>query len=106
MVHQRRREGLRVVYLDRVACRAADVRPVEGDARAREKARIRRGADERRRGQRAGRRGRRRNGQRRRAAYAAVSRGDRDAGVRVDGRRVDAEGRTRGARRDGDAGRH
>ena len=45
-------------------------------------------------GRRTGRRGR--DGQRRRAAYAAVSCGDRDAGVRGDGRGVDAEGRTRG----------
>jgi hypothetical protein len=99
-------ERLFIINLDRIARSAAHVRPVEGDARAREKARIRRWADERRRGQRAGRRGRRRDGQRRRAAYAAVSRGDRDAGVRSDARGVDAEGRTRGARRDRDAGRH
>ena len=93
MIHQRRGEGLFIIDLDRVACRAAHVCPVEGDARSRAEACIRRGTDERRRRERrAGGRGC--DGQRRRAAYASVSCSNRDAGVRGDGRSRDAEGRT------------
>jgi hypothetical protein len=57
-------ERLFVVYLNRVARRAAHVGPVEGDARAGAEARVRRRADERGRGERC-RGGRWRNGQRR-----------------------------------------
>jgi len=84
LIHQWRGEVFRVVNLDRVARRAADVRPVEGDARAGAEARVSRGAQERGRGQRVGRRrsgGRGRDGQRRRAAYPVVGGGDADAGV-------------------------
>ena len=102
--YQRRGKRLFIIYLDGVARRAAHVRPVEGDARARAEARISRGADERWRRQRASGRGC--DGQRRRAAYAAVSCGDRDSSVRGDGRGINGEGRTRGACRHGDAGRH
>ena len=59
-------EGLFVIYLNRVARCAAHVRPVESNSRARAETRIRRGTDERRRGQRAGGRGC--DGQRRRGA--------------------------------------
>ena len=102
----RRTESIRVVYLDRVAGRAANVGPVEGDACAGAEARIRRGTEERRRGQRAGRRwwrGRRCiDCQRRRSADTSVGRGDADASVGGDGRGGDCKGRARGTRRHGD----
>lgn len=91
----RRGEGVRVVNLDRVARRATDIRPVEGDARTGAEARVRRGTDKRGRWQRAGGRRagrRRRDGQRRRAAYASVGRGDADAGVGGHCRGGDGEG--------------